>query len=137
MATQTKKANSGKPQASKEADTPIIKGQLPQREGRDWGGNRPGTRAHCINSVLLAAQQRGELHKLSVGMIDTLCNEGAEGKAYFKRTGKEVGAISNHIQALIRDGYVDRGGEGGGLRIIAPHAVPSKATTKGKRKKTK
>lgn len=63
---------------------------------RDVGGNRLSTRAHAINSVLIAADK-----PMSAADIETAVHTSDLGKAYAKANGKQVGAIRNHLQALL------------------------------------
>jgi len=73
---------------------------------RDEFGNRKGTRAHVINEVLFAADK-----PLTATEVENFALASELGKAYAKEEGKQVGAVRNHLQALLVAGLVIHDGK--------------------------
>lgn len=122
----------------KEAPAPVQEKEKTPRvysnqNGRDFAGNRPGTRAHAINAVLLRHHFAGTLAKMTAGLIGNEANASNEGKAYTEATGKPVGAVSNHLLALTLSGHLQRN-EKGELELCSPF-LPEAPKAERKNKK--
>lgn len=63
---------------------------------RDAFGNRLATRAHAINAILLTADKA-----LRASEIETLVQTSELGRAYALAHNKQIGAVRNHLQALL------------------------------------
>ena len=93
----------GKPAAPvPPSPSPVKKGTI-----RDAFGNKLGSRAHCINVVLMGLNR-----PIAPRELEGLVHASSEGKNYEKQNGYPVKAISNHMLYLLKTGHVVKNANG-------------------------
>jgi hypothetical protein len=96
---------------------------------RDAFGNRLGSRAHCINIVLLGLNR-----PVAPRELEGLVHASPEGKSYEKQNGYPVKAISNHMLYLLTSGHVAKNANGL-WELVSPPAKTNAKKTNAKKTK--
>jgi hypothetical protein len=96
---------------------------------RDAFGNRLGSRAHCINVVLMGLNR-----PVAPRELEGLVHASPEGKNYEKQNGYPVKAISNHMLYLLTTGHVAKNANGL-WELVSPPAKTNAKKTNAKKTK--